>query len=305
MKQLLLISFLFVISNLFGQLTNRAQVKEYYQKINYAELAIVDSNFKEASDFYNQAFVLKQPNPRDFFNAFVVSYILNDSNRCKKYINELYKMGFKKQTIEWMPFVEKIKFENVYKNYISTDSFLVNSYLNSEKYTFSQQFDSIFLEDQNYRNNEHLYNFNVDSSNVEFIKTFSQKNSYPSVLTIGPTNNWGVRLDSPGAPYLIFWHTRGVNTSLDTLILDALLDGIFDPGDFAFQQDIKNLDYFQFLITDSFENLSEERKKIINNNRDAINLESLEEYVKKHNFLLKNPDFVFYNQLQRAFLQKQ
>ena len=65
---------------------SRKQVRQYYYWINQAELAICDGEYANANKFYDEAFSIKFPFPKDLFSAYFFNLnITNDLERIQEY----------------------------------------------------------------------------------------------------------------------------------------------------------------------------------------------------------------------------
>lgn len=92
MKNALVIFF-----SLFGWLSNAQEVnflKAYHPAINRAELAVIDEKYKEALDFYRQAFEsVPKGFMKDYFNAAVCATYTGDASNTYKYLLEVAAKG--------------------------------------------------------------------------------------------------------------------------------------------------------------------------------------------------------------------
>ena len=94
MKKLLLITFLFSLSRQVcfaqGDFT-----RIYHPIINSAELAIVDTNYYEALDYYKAAFDnVKKPFAKDFYNAAICAAMLGKTNTVFDYLEKIVEKGY-------------------------------------------------------------------------------------------------------------------------------------------------------------------------------------------------------------------
>ena len=88
-KLLLLIIFLFSLSGQvgFGQ---GDFTRIYHPIINSAELAIVDTNYYEALDYYKAAFDnVKKPFAKDYYNAAICAAMLGKTNTVFDYLEKM------------------------------------------------------------------------------------------------------------------------------------------------------------------------------------------------------------------------
>lgn len=277
----------------------RDSVKNYYQFKNKAEMAIVAGNYKEAASLYSTAFSYKKSNPRDAYNAFVVYFITGDSIDCKNCFDNLLQLGFPKAKLEWMPFIDSIKNQRVYRRFIAADSQkYYNRYLQSGKPHYSQVLDSLYTADQAYRERKGSDHIDYDSLNAAYIISLSRQTLIPSIINVGFDKHFGMRPDREGTLFLLYWHWRGEKSPLDSLMKNAVLDGSFDPADYAFQRDYsqKTMSYYQ-VLKGKLPDLDKNTINAINRKRAEIYLVPLEEYSQKMKFSIQNKTFAFFNQM--------
>lgn len=94
MKKLFLITFLFSFSGKVcfaqGDFT-----RIYHPIINSAELAIVDTNYYEALDYYKAAFDnVKKPFAKDYYNAAICAAMLGKMNTVFDYLEKIVEKGY-------------------------------------------------------------------------------------------------------------------------------------------------------------------------------------------------------------------
>lgn len=76
-------------------------IKDYYPLINQAELAIVDSNYREALVSYRKAFAaMKEPRGRDYENAAKCAFLIFDEIGGKFYLRKLANYGFSEEYLK-------------------------------------------------------------------------------------------------------------------------------------------------------------------------------------------------------------
>jgi len=94
MKKLFLITFLFSFSGKVcfaqGDFT-----RIYHPIINSAELAIVDTNYYEALEYYKAAFDnVKKPFAKDYYNAAICAAMLGKTNTVFNYLEKIVEKGY-------------------------------------------------------------------------------------------------------------------------------------------------------------------------------------------------------------------
>lgn len=108
MKYLFILLTIVLTSPLFAQADFR---KEYYPKINRAEMAITKDDYQAAFSEYQSAFsAVKTPLARDIFNAVACKFLLNDFEGAKPFLLKLAKKGISVSSLEEK---EVFKFDNI------------------------------------------------------------------------------------------------------------------------------------------------------------------------------------------------
>ena len=98
MKYLFIFLTILLSSPLFAQADFR---KEYYPKINRAEMAITKDDYQAAFSEYQSAFsAVKTPLAQDIFNAVACKFLLNDFEGAKPFLLKLAKKGIKAEDLE-------------------------------------------------------------------------------------------------------------------------------------------------------------------------------------------------------------
>ncbi|WP_118951599.1 hypothetical protein [Taibaiella helva] len=292
---------------------HRDSVRVYYDMVHKAEMAIVDSNYKLALDCYKKAEQYKQFNCEDLYNAGIVAYLSKDTTAAIEYLNRLAINGLKKKNFEGNNWGRTIKDSSFYK-YISRsyDScLLVGS--RSVKPIYSQQLKSFYAHDQKVRRNGTAGNSAsiADAENRSVIAAFIEKEGFPSFERTGFYDTMRF-LESPGSFYYIWWHSRPQVTILDTLALNAVLNGEFPPDDYAELIDqrilpgmsgsIYKTNFSTASMSKALYNVEQETSahqtidpKTTDSIRNTIYLEPLEEYMKKLIFRDKDNRFLIVN----------
>jgi len=106
----------------FIGLSQQKSVKEYYEKINKAELNIIKENYALSLSLYGQAFKLHDPFGIDILNAAIVAAKINNDNEVKNDFNRLQSKGFDVNSLKQNPV-----FTNYFKkNYIAVKATISN-----------------------------------------------------------------------------------------------------------------------------------------------------------------------------------
>lgn len=293
-----------------AQTIERNKVKAYYTFKNLAELKIVDSAYNEALGLYKQAFRNKFPNPHDLYNAFVLSYLLKDTATCKNYYNTLIELGTDKTKLEELSFVAGIKDDMFYIKDIAWDEeYYYWKYQLSTRPSVARMLDSLYAVDQFYRKyySREVF-FPYDIKNISHLCNYIQQNGFPGFEQAGIKQG---KLSVPyncGAIQLIHWHTRGTDTavyawakSFDSVLHEAVLDGRYEPADYALTIDQRQQYYYEQLqpieqmLSEEGLNINQLPIAAINRRRAQIYLEPLEEYIRKWKFSLTDDKFFFFS----------
>lgn len=292
-----------------AQPADRNKVKEYYKLKNEAELKIIDSCYREALGLYQQAFGNKFPNPRDLYNAFILAYQLKDTAACKTYYNTLIELGTDKEKLEEMYFIDSIKDDMFYIKDIAWDQeYYYWKYMLSTRPSVARMLDSLYAVDQFYRKyySREVF-FQYDLKNINYLCNYAQQNGFPGFEQAGIKQG---QLSTPyncGAIQLIHWHTRGSDPtasswakSFDSVLYEAVLDGRYEPADYALTIDQREQYYYEQLqpieqmLSEEGLNMNQLPIAAINRRRAQIYLEPLEDYIRKWKFVLTDDNFFFF-----------
>lgn len=290
MCKILLVSISMVIffitpSVSFGQ-NRTVDVKSYYEFINKAELAIIDSQYNIAEGCYQKAFELKYPNDKDLSNAFLVSYALRNTKRAKKYIDDLCYKGWNAGYVkDIMSLPDTAFFNTISKN---CDSFC-KAGKSKDIYEKVSILYSIFKEDQRVRKDDFtdtLEAIKVDNENMEHLGQYIDKYGFPSFEQKG----WWLTPeacfnDAYYSTWIVIWHERELTrTPLDKKIEAAVLAGDFRPDYWEAAQLYRPdaVKRYHMRLSDADSSLTTAEIAEINKNRASIYLESLQDFRKKY-----------------------
>lgn len=291
-----LISFLLIIflpfcfKNAYAQ--NEYQVKDsvakYYFCRNKAELAIVDSNYFESLNFYKKAFLFKSANARDLANGLRLAIILNDTLFARTCMGTLAANGLPQRvTLNFMG-EEWTQAGGLYSYLAGNYDSLVSVYENSKKAKLSEMLERIYERDQlarrgGYTEAEAAV---IDKKNIDSLIWFSGKYGFPCFQLLGfaePSSGIG----RAGIYGFILWHSREQEIgALDSLGLRAVMAGLYPPEEFAQSFDFKSpISKYHMLVPGISSNLDPTKTaltdEVVNLNRAAIYLESIEDYKRK------------------------
>jgi hypothetical protein len=273
--------------------TDRIKVKEYYKYINCAELAIIDSNYEAAGNYYHTAFTFKYPNGKDLYNAFLIAYYRTDSLSAKKYFNELAYKGMSKSTfldtLANYPFYHFIsaQYDSCYYAGSKSKMALLGAIL-IDIFKSDQLVRQKSLENPEGLDEDDIRKMEItDSLNVARLKKYILTYGFPSFEQKGFWDGSSVGMEGP--LWYVLWHNRPYATTIDSLAKEAVLDGSFRPDDWGSiimaRLDADSYNYHMKLWKPL---PSEKEVSAINKSRSTIYLEALEDYHKKFDATQKN-----------------
>jgi len=272
--------------------TSKADIRKYYELINKAELAIIDSAFQDCSMFYKEAFKLKEANGKDLTNAFIASLILDDTADAIIYVDALAYLGLEKNYLEYC--AKKVSkesllvyatknYESIYKNGLA---------FNNKSIHLNRILDSLFNNDQAIRKTKNKAAYSkVDSANLQCTYDLIKQYGFPSRQKIGFSGNGGSP-DFPPPYWYFVWHARPNTTVIDSFLYQAVLEGKFRPDLYAELIAQRN-DYYHMILENEL--ITSEEKQEIDLRRKEIYLESLEDYRRKLIKGIKRRPFQFYH----------
>ena len=280
-----------------------AKIRKYYELTNKAELAIIDSNYSEATGLYKKAFTMKEGNGTDLFNAFIVSFLTKDTQNARLCFRELTLHGMKLSVLENSKFGEKISKDQLFQLVTSDYDSLREVCLKSDKPRLASILDSIYDNDQRARQNSkemHVSYEDIDNANVDNICNFVQKYGFPSFEKVGVLEKRTITVGNFGAFSLVMWHVRGRKTRLSTIAHNAVIAGEYPPNEYALISDMRDPKYYMILPehldmiapTNSSTKETNMDENVINQNRYSIYLESLHDYRRKLDFLKTDNRFI-------------
>lgn len=302
--------FLFcIIDTGYAQVINpRDSIRAYYEFINKAELAIIDSAYNSALTYYVDARKYKWLNADDLYNAGIVAYLANDTAMSKHYLNMLATFGLKKADFEARQWGQQIKSEPLYQ-YISADydSIFYKSAINSSMVFYGHKMKPFMDKDQSVRGlifdengipiapaPEGPNRDNSDYENRLAMLRYIAEYGFPSFKQTGFYDAMR-KSDVSGTYWYLCWHSHS-DTILPKITLNAVLDGNFPPDDYAIYFDVKRPfsgDMVYYTIPDSF--YTERQLKEIDEKRSSIYLDPLKDYIRKLEYCNKDRRFLMLN----------
>lgn len=254
--------------------SNTDAIRKYYVFTNKAELAIVDSNFKQAIIHYETAFRFKSPNAKDLHNAYCASTFVQDCKRGRKYLEQLAHQGY--------GLAKGLSGNTAFYDCTAHGLKIVADKVNADfrSSRIGQKLDSLEKADQSVRQDEKPDREKlklVDAAVLQSLYTFLKNEKFTDVET-------GMWYGNPGNDYsalwLVRWHGRGAPSILDSILRVNVLKGNYDPSVYASLMSTDNNSKYGVFYNPGRVWTDKERKSI-NENREKIYLESLEDYEKK------------------------
>ncbi|MBN9482431.1 MAG: hypothetical protein BGO70_17785 [Bacteroidetes bacterium 43-93] len=299
MKTYLFTIILFCICYIHSATAQDARFFDYYRNTNLAELAICDSDFVKATEYYKAAFAInpKKSMYRDLTNAFFVAMDQAEYTLAEKYLAQLLQRGLDTESLEhitkaysgdqWM-YVSKMLAKHP------------NHRLDSDPLV--KKLRKIYDRDQKVR--DYFGNMNGGAYMVDSTYTMDLINSN-ELLKIFQTSGIPSESVLKFSHYdLIIYHNSGAALGgrpshlFDTLLYKALFSFNFDPRDILltlekyapspefiydtltlhFPLNVRGAEYQHVRYAGFWDEASEKR---INEDRAKIGLESLDDVRRK------------------------
>jgi hypothetical protein len=167
-------------------------IQVYHPLIKNAELNIVDHNFKEALQLYQQAFTaVPEPFALDYYNAAVSALLADDQNQAFKYLDKLVLKGVSLDYLKRQEILTPLqdtknwrKFEKSYDKYRARFEEKANLDLRAD-------LDELYAKDQYYRQAKGGLKVHgdtikkIENNNVDFLLTVIEEHGYPGENLIG------------------------------------------------------------------------------------------------------------------------
>lgn len=300
-------------SLLWGQKYKVDEVRSYYYNVNLAELSILDSNYKEASLYYTEAFATGVVFPIDVYNAFRVSLLQQDTFLCIQYLNKMFSWGL--DLIKFKLFISSADSNKViihdrelndtsFFKYIEQDyEHIRKEYLLTNKPNLVEKLNSILLEDQNCRKkyglkkqketeNKEEKDILIDSLHYCDNNVLNLVYSYVDSFGFPDVNKVGIAEQGYGYGRIencfdiVLWHRRNLKDErTHNLYYRAVLNGEYDVRKFVRYTDFAENKYCVFIKPQAITKIQLEN---INKKRAEIFLEPLEDYFRKIQYQKKH-----------------
>lgn len=279
---------------LFGQ----KEVKNYYNHVNKAELAICSKNYELAAKHYHKAFETEIMFSRDLNNSFIVNYKYTDNeNRAIQDAWILAQRGLKYQSL----IDDTIKYADLYAQlkviFDTTTTTIIPE--------LAKILDSLKKEDQAIRKYCVAYNDTcvdqvkrIDSLNLLTIKRLYEKYGSINEINSGPKGMFNL--------FLILLHNTQWKQHPKDVAYQNMLSGLFDARKYAELEDryttsiMKQKSRFRFgdasnsyIIHKTLFLVVPKDVKQVNKNRKQIFLEQFSDTEKKQIFIFNNRDSEF------------
>ncbi len=307
--------FFLLCNNTYGQLSD--SLLSYYHQINKAELAIIDSNYTLAIEFYQGAFLFNpQPFKKDIYNKAVCAALIKDYNKAYSDFKHLadysYEINLLTKRKELGDFFDS-KYGKKLLKYNKKNIQLYNHKLR-------ETYDSLYRMDQFFRKKEGSYDVygdtieKIDNSNADVVNQLISKYGFPSQELIGVYPNFDYN-----AIRIIVIHNQAGNSfgqyfNFTEILYDAVYSGKLDSRE-ALQLITGSTgdDYYGFMSTGlvrhgldtngnpenmddnlsnwGFSKLKDEEEQEYNKRREEIGLCTLEDSRRKTFYYLKDKRF--------------
>lgn len=303
-------AFIFLILSTQCFADKADSVRNYYQFKNKGELYIVDSNYAKALSSYKKAFTYKSPNVLDLYNALVLAYQLKDSVNAKSFFDQMAFHGLNKEKFEAYKLGLLVNKEPFYQ-WVSKDyDSLYWSGARTGMPAYAKVMDSLSVVDQvvrkwktfNPTEEETHALLHADSTNLIFLENYIADHGFPGYDQIGSfeesLEGW---FSSPNALFFILWHTRYTCKLLNETLLEAVVNGYFNPDEYALLIDMQ-LDtsiYYNALPRrigrdNKMEFLPVPNADQVNQKRASIYLDNLANYERKLLFAEENKKTILF-----------
>lgn len=298
--------FLFVAFSLVScnWLYSQDSVRNYYQIINRAEISICNSNFQNALEHYDSAFVLRLPWKDDLSNAIECSLDAKDNNRLLIYLKLAKAIGFNPKPA-W----------GIYKRIYAFNKRAIDSLDSYKAGYLCVNRDSLFFEQvrlnaaldqrldkeriKRYNSKDSLAQMYADSfklvvnRNAFFLMDWIEKNGFPKEECYY-SSDFHLNL-FPKIHIMITHYFQGNNWDMYSLLKRAVFNGDLEPIYLAEKERFipkQALEYgiVAYIFTGSSLLAKEYNLEEINKNRFDMMLEPYSDYLTKIDYILKNGD---------------
>ena len=297
MKKLLFIFFIITNSVLFSQ-----NFKQYNQFVNKAELTIIDSNYIKALYFYQKAFgSVNFPFASDYYNALLCATFTNNYDLAFEYMYKLIHKGIKYEKFAQNKYLKPLQNDerwNDFKNYYDKNRDTIVAGFNQElKIEFQEMLERDQAINRAGKNNSSL-KYKFDSTiyaNIVRIKEIIDLYGFPTEEMLGIDDFY----DSPFNNVLVFHYFQlcSKKNENDLLEIFPILINAVKRNKLNYKK------FFGYLADNSineyasniayvidtnivFFNIDRNSVAIINENRNLLGIETIDESRKKVDFFV-------------------
>ncbi len=172
--------------------SSSSEISRYHSLVNLAEKSIINQQFEEANNYYEEAFSLrKTPFSTDIYNRIIVNFKIGEIDEAFSYLERLVvTTGISQKKIkEHYRFLllypeESERFYSNYEQYLNEHRKSLNDHL-------KQIYEEIQVSDQEFRKTGDRYtkykaiNHEIDSTNALKLIDLFREYGYPSEMEIG------------------------------------------------------------------------------------------------------------------------
>jgi hypothetical protein len=301
---------------------NNRNVEIYYEKINSAELKIIEGDYSNALDTYEDAFnEFNSPWALDYYNAFLCSLKANNNLKASNYFDSCIIRGVPDDYIfnifskDWIAH----NIANFEQHYDSLRAIYLNSFNDS----ILKIFDFSFEKDQSFafgfmnQSIDGLDYYDVVLRNIDTLTQIMENNLLPkyafkyaqyprmeNVPWVTIRHYFGLRnsireglLDS--IKYQKYYNKeRFFDNKFENLLIAQIKSGRVCPTQYTstvtYNLELKNQFGNESIIQIGKEcyskSLSQNEKNNITKNRQKVFLENYDDYIKKYNYLVSLQD---------------
>lgn len=313
-KLLLNLLIIFLVSNTYGQIKD---FKNYQKSINIAELNAIAGNKQKALDEYFNLLIKSDGNfSKDIYNALILANELEKYDTFFKLLELVKKKNFDNKYLLGLSEFSNLHSHPKWKIFVQTNNQVI--YIDT---LLRKKIDSLHYLDQYFRKKAGSYQTygdtirQIDSLNMVYLLSLISKNGLPGENEIGAQNFRG----NQGYDIVIHHHCQSISQSesqrarngtapkKDLIIMTPILteqakQGRILPNKCGQYLEFQNtefntgiFDVFRYSYNNNYSDYfapkyNEYKKKLIDENRKSICLESIEDYYKKVIYTTTNKD---------------
>ena len=292
-------------------------VKAYHPVINQAELKVVDGQYEDALRAYQQAFAaVPSPFARDYYNAAVCATLLGEERQARKYLEQLALKGVSLAYLERQEAFDALQSTRHWRKFKRKYPKRRRTFEQTANLDLRADLDELYARDQYFRQAEgglRAYRDTlkqIEDSNVKLLLSWIEAHGYPGEGLIGVADTLE---QLPRYSIVIRRQTKARKGYDFTAILtQAVHQGNIDPQAAAYLLDQqagqnkygsrafvtinctkckKEAEQEKILAGYLEEKRSAEELERVNQRREALGLEPLEDYKRKIRYALQDDRF--------------